>query len=1089
MRLRAGAVAAALLGAAFAASAQEGARDPLAAGFADPPPDARPLVFSQWVNGNVTQEGIRLDLEWMQRTGLAGAILFDIGFRSPPVPQYVAQRVGFGSPEWERAVGFAAAEARRLGLSLGAQSSGGWSVSGDPSVAPESAMKKLVWSETLLTPRSPPTVKLPPLPAVNGPFQDLPIGNPAHREPTRVGEVAVIAFRLPEAEQRRRKPVLIRNGAGQLVADAHVLSDGSYARGLTFTPDANGEVLLQVRTRTAPAALTLAMPTHQPLPDGSVEASTNGRIFTQVAAFPVPVLQPMPATTLALRDRGETHWRIRFRGLESALELAELNFQTGARVERWQAKAGFGVVQPGSPGNDSPAAARVVDPRHIIDLTSRMSADGSLNWRPDRGAWQVMRFGWSLTGRRTVPATAESIGLEVDKLDAGAVRAFAENFYARYSRAVGTQGALDIAFTDSWEAGQQNWTPAMLERFQERRGYDLRPWLPVLAGRVVGSVQDSERLLADFRRTLSELITVNHYGVIAEVARRHGMSYYAQAPGVNDPMPVDALLAKGQVDVPTGEFWVWPEDGEPDPRHLGDVRDAASAAHIHGKRLVAVESLTTQGEQPWAQGPAQWRRMMDRVFVEGMNRVILHTSAHQPFTDRRPGMTLRQYGQHFTRNETWAEDAAEWVRYLARTSFLLQQGRPVADLLVFQGEDVPLVHSTVTSDRPPRERMRPEGFDLDFIHADLLIRELQVKDGLLTLPGGNRYRALEIAPGVRSISLPAMRKLRQLVDDGAVLIGFWRLDALGIADLQAEVTALAAGLQASAGGPPPHAPRRGRLYVSWDQARDAEQWVADVAADGAHALRWNHRATGDADLYFISNQSARGFSGAVRFRVQRHAELWDAVTGTRTPANYSADGHLTQVQLDLEPWSSTFVVFRGSPRPAPPPAQARRVPLLALDEGWSVRFLDIGPPREPQNLASGSWTRHANPDIRYYSGRASYSRRFQVPASRLSGGHRVELDLGGIGDLARVRVNGRDLGTWWSAPFRRDITAALRPGENRLEITVTNYWANRLIGDAQPGVTGTTFTPIRPYAADAPLRPAGLLGPVQLISLVPGRSP
>ena len=319
-----------------------------------------------------------------------------------------------------------------------------------------------------------------------------------------------------------------------------------------------------------------------------------------------------------------------------------------------------------------------------------MAADGTLRWRPRAGRWLALRFGWSLTGRRTVPATPESIGLEVDKLDAAAVRAFADAFYDQYARAIGDRGALDIAFTDSWEAGQQSWTPAMFEQFATRRGYDLRPWLPVLTGRIVGDATRSEKFLADYRRTIADMLAENHYGVLADAAHRRGMQFYSEAAGTDLPTVIDGLQAKGRVDVPTGEYWYWPEGGAPKANHVADVREAASAAHIYGHRIVAAESLTSQGEHPWALGPAQLRRMVDRFFAEGVNRVILHTSAHQPFTDRRPGMTLRQYGQHFTRNETWAEDAGDWIRYLARTSYLLQQGQPVADVAVFLGDEAPL---------------------------------------------------------------------------------------------------------------------------------------------------------------------------------------------------------------------------------------------------------------------------------------------------------------------------------------------------------------------------------------------------------------
>lgn len=1016
------------------------ADDELAAGFANPPADARPLVFWQWVNGNVTQEGIRLDLEWMQRIGLAGALMFDIGFRTPPVPQYVAQRVGFGAPEWSRAVAFAAREARRLGLLLGAQSSGGWSVSGGPMVPADDAMKKLVWSETEVTPRSPRDLRLPPPPSVSGPYQDLPISNQDHREPTRSRDVAVIAFRSPDVEQRSAPAPAELRGAGLDAVKAALLQDGRYDAQVRLSPDT--PAVIEARLKFVPRALTLGG-TGAALPAFELESSKDGKHYQRVVTQ-TRMLQAAPVTTLAL---GGEHrfWRLRFGN--APVELTELRFERGARFNLAQAAAGFGVPDDRAPTASTFQASEVIDRTQILDLTARTQPDGTLQWRPERGRWTVLRFGWSLTGRRTVPATAESIGLEVDKLDPAAVRAFASSFYDLYARSIGDAGRLDIVLTDSWEAGQQNWTPRMFEEFATRRGYDLRPWMPALAGRIVGDAGATEKFLADFRRTIADLVA-EHYATIASVARGRGMSYYSQAPGTDLPTLVDGLAAKGRVDVPTAEFWYWPEDQPPQAAHLADVREASSAAHLYGKPLVAVESLTTRGEAAWAQGPAQWRRMMDRFFAEGANKVILHTSAHQPFTDRLPGITLRQFGQHFTRNETWAEDARPWIDYLSRVSFLLQQGARVADLAWYLGHGTPQPMSFLETGESPR----PRGIDFDLINDEMIARLYSCGERLC-LPGGASYRALLLD---RTPSSPAtLRKLDELARGGASLIG---AHPAALENIQLAYS-------------------RGLL-------------APDVDAGDDDSLHWTHRAAGDADWYFLTNQSARRFAGPLRFRVaNRHAEIWDAVTGGKTPTNYSASGDHTSVQLVIEPWSSLFVVFEGKPRAMLARGEPSRVPMLSLDEGWNVKFLDGPAPREQQRLASGSWTRHTLPDIRYYSGRALYSRRITVPASRLAGNHRVELDLGAVGEMARVKVNGRDLGLWWSAPFRADVTDALRAGDNQLEIVVTNYWANRLIGDEQPDARRTTFAPIRPYTADSPLRPSGLLGPVRLLSITPGRTP
>jgi len=1044
----------------------EPAQDALAAGFAQPPAEARPLVFWQWVNGNVTQEGIRLDLEWMQRIGLAGALLFDVGFRTPPVPQFVDQRVGFGTPEWSQAIRFAASEAKRLGLELGAQSSGGWSVSGGPGVPPEQAMKKLVWSETIVTPSTPASMKLPPPPSNSGPYQDLLIEE-SFREPVRSGSVATIAYRLPEAEQAEvPRPVI----SG--VANAELLDDQRYAETVELVPDATGHatLLVQFAPGAIPRALTIAA--RGALPRANVEASAEGVHFQGVTELPGLSAQAAPVSTYALPESSGSHWRIRFSEMKRPLAIAEVRFEFGARVDRAQEKAGYGVLADNTPSDIATPPGAVIDPRNVIDVSGKVASDGTLTWRPREGRWVVVQFGWSLTGRRTVPATAESIGLEVDKLDARAVRAFASDFYDRYAKAIGIAGALGIALTDSWEAGQQNWTPLMFEEFSRRRGYSLRQWLPVLTGRVIGDVASSERFLADYRRTIADLVADHHYGVLSQVAHERGMTTYAEAAGTDLPTIVDGIQAKGRVDVPMGEYWFYPEDSVPKPNHLADVREAASAAHLYGKPIVAAEALTTLGEAPWAQGPAQWRRIVDRFFAEGINRVVLHTSAHQPFTDRKPGITLRQYGQHFTRNETWAEDAGAWVQYLARTSWLLQQGRPVADVAVFLGDDAAL---SPPFDRPGYPR-RFAGFDHDFVNGEALAT-LRVKDGRLMRRDGLGFRALVIAPTVRRMSLSTMKKLHEWVAAGGVLIGPKPLGAVGL-QYDAEVHAMADEIW------------NGRANVHVEQSLEdvmrAQKVPPDFEVLGMGRLHWTHRETANADIYFVSNQGTESFVGTVQFRVRgRRAEVWDAVDGSMSPVSHAIGDQTTGVQVEIPPFASRFIVFRGTADDVGfvAPRKVRSV-LSTLGGAWTVEFLDgQGAPARHSFPTLGSWPDIADPAIRYYSGRARYTRTSSVPQDWLAAGQRVELDLGEVGEIARVRVNGQDLGVLWSAPLRRDITDALRAGDNQVEITVSNYWANRLIGDEQPGASRVTFAPIRSYTTNSPLRRSGLIGPVRLIAV------
>lgn len=1037
----------ALLASAAPGIAQQA--DPLAEGFEQPPADARPLAYWQWINGNVSEDGIREDFAWMKRIGLGGVFLFDVGFNAPPIPQYVEKRVGFGSPEWKSAVHVAAVEAKRLNLSFGAQSSGGWSVSGDPGVTAEQAMKKLVWSETIVGPGSG-AIALPAPPAVNGPYQDMPISE-RFREPRLSGDVAVLAYRLSDAEAAPATPFTVTG------TDAPgLLGDGRFDVAATLTPDAGGNAALTFRFArpVAPGALTIAIDGDMP---GGVIADGAG---TTRAPLGAPAQHGAPLRTILLGGAPSRDWSIRFTGLTRPLSIREARFAIAPRINRVEDKAGYGTVFDYE-GIRTPGGIAGTPAGTVIDISDRLRADGTLDWRPKSGRWAVLRFGWSLTGRRSTPAPPESLGLEVDKLDADAVRAYANRFYDRYKEAVGSDGRMTIAITDSWEAGQQSWSPRLLADFRRLRGYDPLPWLPVLTGRIVDDSDRSERFLADWRRTIGDLIAANHYGVFAEVLRARGLTYYAEAPGTDLPTVADGIQTKSLVDVPMGEYWYWPTSGAPKPEHIADIREAASAAHLTGKTMVAAEALTTMGDEPWATGPREWRRSVDRFFAEGVNRIVMHTFAHQPFTDgRKPGMTLRQYGQHFTRNEAWAELADGWTNYLARASFLLQSGKPVADIAVFYGED--------GASAAPHGFERPAGFDYDFIDRTTLLG-LTAEGGGFATPAGTRYRLLMLAPGVRRLSLPVLRQLKVLADAGVTISGERPEGPIGLGSNAAAFAALVDAVWSRA-IPDPTIP--------------TDVWTEDGAID------WKHRIVPDGDIYFLSNPQGQPFEGTVTFRgdglnvptASREgravAELWNAEDGRRTVVPFAPSSFGHAVRLSLPAYSSRFILLRGATAPAPAVAPAAKTETIALDGPWTLSFLDgMGAPPTATFDSLHSLTGSKDPAIRYYSGRTRYRRSLKLSAVPTGN---AWLDLGVVGDMARVIVNGRDLGVTWTQPARVDIASALRRGENSIEIIAANYFQNRLIGDRQPGAKPQTFAPITVYTANDPLRPSGLIGPVTL---------
>lgn len=1060
MRLILSTVCALIMAGAAAAEPLAADGDPLLEGFRDPPAKARPRVFWQWVNGNASVEGVKLDLAWMKRAGIGGAIQFDIGFATPPVPQYVKRRIGYGSSAWRRAMRVAAREADRLGLNLGVHAGGGWSQTGGPWVTPEQAMKKLVWSETEVSGQGPFQLAAPP--SVNGPYQDLEI-SARFAEPRLYRDVRVLAFRQPDAHPQWTANI----GEGEIEASA--FTDGRFGTVATSLP-VDGVLALASERAGKIFAVTLGV--QGAWRAAVIETSPDGRNFIEAARLETEERPVLPVRTIALPGAPIAKV-VRLRALESgkAIEITEFAPRAEPTVDRVEDKAGW-TAMAFAPQAVIQSSAAVAQPSEVLDLTDQVSADGALHWKPPSGRWRVLRLGWSLTGRRNTPASAESLGLEVDKLNASAVRGHMDAVLKPLKAELGAYygaGGLGYAITDSWEAGQSNWTDDMIAAFTARRGYDPTPWLPVLTGRVIGDPVQSEQFLWDFRRTIADLLTERHYAEIARRLHEDGLAYEAEAPGVDLPVVADGLQAKGRVDVPMGEFWVYPPGQEPLASNVADIREAASAAHVYGKPLVAAEALTTRGEEPWRTGPWRHKPIVDRFFAEGVNDLVLHTSVHQPFVDRKPGITLRQYGQHLTRNETWAEDARGWTDYLARSAYLLRQGRPGADIAYFYGEDAP-------ASLPWREGGRPSlpaGYDFDYLDAESLLKRLTVKDGRLQLPSGVSYAALVIPPAVTQLSLAVLAKLEALVKDGAVIIGARPSGSPTFSDATASAawTATADRLWS------------GLVHKgSVDQILRA-QGLRPALEGLADGLVWTRRLLPDGELYFIANPTQTPIRAALSFRISGKApELWNAETGDVVPAAYDVSEGRVRVVQALAAGEAIFVVFRRpdlGPKPSPKIETVTTVADLSRD--WRVAFASGWGPDRPVKMSTlVAWNDHHESEIRYFSGAAVYSRRLDLPVAWLADGARIRLDLGDVRELATITVNGRRLRGLWKPPFTLDITDQLRPGRNRLEVRVVNFWANRLIGDLQPGARPRTFTSIAPFTADSPLSPSGLLGPVRL---------
>jgi hypothetical protein len=481
----------------------------------------------------------------------------------------------------------------------------------------------------------------------------------------------------------------------------------------------------------------------------------------------------------------------------------------------------------------------------------------------------------------------------------------------------------------------------------------------------------------------------------------------------------------------------------------------------------------------WAWSPETLKPTADKELAMGLNRFVIHTSVHQPLTDRAPGLGLGPYGQWFTRNETWAELAKPWVTYLARSSYMLQQGQFAADVLYFYGEG-----SNLTAEFAGKSPDVPPGYNFDYINADALLHRTTAANGEIVTPSHMRYRVLALDPYSQHMSLAVLRKIRDLVQAGAAVAGPKPTDDPSMADNDAEFRTIAEQLWGSGTGE--HAYGKGKVYGGPVLAQT--QTALKVPPDFEYtkpqpdtSLLFVHRTLPAAEIYWVDHRSNRAETVDATFRVNRMVpELWHADTGVREPVTYRSEGGRVIVTLPLQGWDAVFVVFRRGNAPSRTVAQPSETQVAEVRGPWTVHFQeDRGAPDSITLDALRSWHENSDLGVRYYSGTGTYINSIQAPAEWFQRGTHLWLDLGDVKNLATVSVNGKALGILWRPPFRVDMTDALKPGANPVEIRVTNLWVNRLIGDEQPGVAKKyTLTTQQFYRADSPLLPSGLLGPV-----------
>jgi len=1076
-------------------------------GFLNPPEEAKPRVWWHWMDGNVSWDGAKADMDWMKRVGIAGLQCFHAGMRMPgTAPQPVVENYyPYMSQGWKDAFAKSAAYADSLGLEFATAASPGWSETGGPWVKPEDGMKKMAYAVTIIEGGKPFTGVLNHPPATTGVYQTSTSGS-GHQgrmgedKPQLYRDQKVIAFCLPE-DQILPIPVVSSSG-GKIKAEA--LSDGFYEVPAISLPAAKEEggiswVRFDYGRPVTVRGLVLAVPARGPVlfklessNDGVNWSDTGSKILSgsvvrtnsvdniNARFFRFVSVKQAPAP-----PSGWSRWGGQTPPPPEITDIAELvllgtptvhSFETKAAYWGGRGENGYFQLPGGSAGTES-----AVKTSEVIDLTGRFKADGTLDWTPQAGKWAVLRIGYSLTGAQNRPAAPEATGLEVDKLDSAAVKRYMDTYIDMYRDAakglVGKRGLHAIMF-DSWEAGFANWTPLILEGFERLRGYDPVSWLPALAGYVVESPEKSDQFLWDWRRTIQLLLKENHYDFLTRYLHNIGMIRYGESHEAGFATMGEGMEMKQTADIPMGAMWMHNTPGQMEWMYFNDNQESASVAHIYGQNIAATESFT--GGPGYGTAPWDLKSTADAILLSGSNRFVIHTSTHQPIT-RGPGMTLG-VGQMFSRNETWAEQSKVWIDYLSRSSFMLQAGLAANDIAVFYGEE-----SSMTAIYGNNLPAVPQGYRYDYVNSDALLNLLTVKDGALTTATGMNYKALYFGNGAKKVTLPVLKKVLEFVQQGAVLIGTKPEGSPSLSDDPDEVKKIIDTLwpgeaEATVGN--------GKVFNTNETASvlkeiGLEPDFSYVPSADESRVMFIHRKLNNGGIYFIANQTDREERIEASFRISGYkAELWDPATGEISPASWESDGNFTKVDIPIGRFGSVFVVFREKTKKSSvslPEPEEQLVEQLAGP--WQVEFqAERGAPASAVFDDLIDFRDSPDPGIRYFSGIATYKKEVQIPVNISD--KELWIDLGQVFNLAEVWVNGQIAGTAWKPPFRVKIGNLVNEGNNIIEIKAVNLWVNRLIGDAQPGVENKiTLTTRNFYRADSPLVPSGLTGPVRIISL------
>ena len=1013
--------------------------------FITPTEDNSLWTYWYWLRDDISKEGITKDLEAMKNVGIGAAFIGNIN------PEEIDGKIPMLSDQWWDHMVHAVKEGKRLGVDIGVFNCPGWSQSGGPWVTYDKAMRHLVYSEVKVEGGRKLNIKLEKPKDI---FQDT----------------HVLAFNSIIEENNLVNMKNSKIKVNPSLVDYHNLFDldtttvssfaGSTAK-YTFDFQLNNPMTVRNLTLNVSNEIINQKCEIYAKLDGNfslIKSYEIDRVNLSVNVGPnvhAPVSISIPETY-------SKDFRIVFTNKEKNIipflptpikpwKLSEIILSAAPKLEDYNEK-NLGKMHPTpfpkwenylwDQQPESTIDGLKIKPSMVMDISKMMDPEGRITWDAPEGNWTILRFGMTPTGTKNAPSAPQGKGYEIDKASSRLAKYHFEQYIGKLLEKIPEESkeAFKYVIADSYEMGSQNWSDDYREKFLERFNYDPVKYLPVFSGRIVGSVDESDRFLWDLRRLTADLVAYEYVGGLKKVSNDNNLKLWLENYG-HWGFPSEFLLYGGQSDLISGEYW---NEGS-----LGDIecKSASSAAHIYGKKRVSAEAFTAAG-RAYVRHPALLKKRGDWSFTEGINHLVLHLYIHQPDDKRIPGVNA-WFSTEFNRHNTWFYKSKSYFDYLRRCQYMLQLGEYSADVCYFIGENAPIM----TGSRNPE---LPKGYSYDYINSDVILNKLDVVDGKFILPNGISYE-LMVLPQLKSMTPETLSKIESLVSKGGKIYGQAPNCSPSLKDYpNSDLLVKKISNSMWSGDNNIRTYGKGNVIdkIPLHEAMDVLEIKQDVDLGGDYSVLWTHRANENMDIYFLTNQSDKKIVFKPSFRIKgKQPQLWDPITGDiRRLNNYEQKEGRLYVDIEMLPYQSWFIIFSDK-KQSITDSNNKNFPdyeiLNKIDSPWTVDFENksFGPKEEKVFDQLSDWTLNKDEKIKFYSGSATYKNKFTVEGE-LNKLDKIYLDLGKVGVMASLKINGKDLGTTWIAPHHFDISSAIKIGDNQIEIEVVNVWRNRLTGDS-----------------------------------------